>query len=54
MSALLEVDGVSAGYGGVEIIHEISVHVDAGEMVTIIGPNGAGKSTLLKAIFCAL
>lgn len=54
MSALLEVDRVSAGYGGVEIIHEISVHVDAGEMVTIIGPNGAGKSTLLKAIFGAL
>ena len=51
MTALLEVDGVSAGYGGLEIIHEVSLRVDAGEIVTIIGPNGAGKSTLLKAIF---
>jgi branched-chain amino acid transport system ATP-binding protein len=51
MTALLEVNGVSAGYGGVEIIHEVSMCVNRGEIVTIIGPNGAGKSTLLKAIF---
>ena len=51
MSALLDVAGVSAGYDGVEIVHEVSLHVEAGELVTIIGPNGAGKSTLLKAIF---
>lgn len=51
MTALLEVSGVSAGYGGVEIIHEVSMCVNRGEVVTIIGPNGAGKSTLLKAIF---
>ena len=54
MTALLEVDHVSAGYGDVEIVHEISLHVGHGEIVTIIGPNGAGKSTLLKAIFGAL
>ena len=54
MSDLLEVDAVSAGYGGVEIIHEISIRIDRGELVTIIGPNGAGKSTLLKAIFGAI
>ncbi|MEE9276897.1 MAG: ABC transporter ATP-binding protein [Dehalococcoidia bacterium] len=54
MSAILRVDGVSAGYGGMEIIHEISLHIDAGEIVTIIGPNGAGKSTLLRAIFGTL
>ncbi len=54
MTALLEVDGVSAGYGGVEIIHDISLRADPGEIITIIGPNGAGKSTLLKAIFGAL
>ncbi len=54
MTALLDVDRASAGYGGVEIVHEISMHVDAGEIVTIIGPNGAGKSTLLKAIFGTL
>lgn len=50
MSALLTVDGVSTGYGELEIVHEISISVDAGEIVTIIGPNGAGKSTLLKAV----
>ena len=54
MSDLLVVDAVSAGYGGVEIIHEISIAIDRGELVTIIGPNGAGKSTLLKAIFGAI
>lgn len=50
MSALLSVEGVSSGYGELEIVHEISMTVDAGEIVTIIGPNGAGKSTLLKAV----
>ena len=51
MSALVEVEGVSAGYGDVMIVHEVSLRLDRGELVTIIGPNGAGKSTLLKAIF---
>ena len=50
MSPLLTVEGVSTGYGELEIVHEISMTVDAGEIVTIIGPNGAGKSTLLKAV----
>lgn len=51
MSALLEVEGLSAGYGKVEIVHDISFSLEPGEVVTVIGPNGAGKSTLLKAIF---
>ena len=51
MSALLEADRVTAGYGSVMIVHEVSIRLGAGELVTIIGPNGAGKSTLLKAIF---
>ena len=50
MSALLEVSQVSAGYGDVEIVHEVSLHIEPGEIITIIGPNGAGKSTLLKTI----
>ena len=50
MSALLTVEGVSTGYGELEIVHEMSMTVAAGEIVTIIGPNGAGKSTLLKAV----
>ncbi len=48
---LLEVRGISAGYGGAEIIHDVSLRVGEAEIVTIIGPNGAGKSTLLKTIF---
>jgi len=48
---LLEVRDLEAGYGDALIVRGCSMHVEAGEIVTIIGPNGAGKSTLLKAIF---
>jgi ABC-type branched-subunit amino acid transport system ATPase component len=54
MSDLLHASGVSAGYGDVEIIHDVDLRIAAGEIVTIIGPNGAGKSTLLKALFGAI
>ena len=51
MTTLLSVAGLTAGYQpDLPIIHDISIRVDEGEMVTIIGPNGAGKSTLIKAI----
>ena len=46
----LETVGLSAGYGGDAIIHELGVEVNLGETVAVIGPNGAGKSTLLRAI----
>jgi branched-chain amino acid transport system ATP-binding protein len=48
--ALLEVDGVDAGYGELAVLHGVSLHVEAGELVAVLGPNGAGKSTLLRAI----
>ena len=48
---MLAVEGVSAGYGRLEILHKVSLEVAPGEIVGIIGPNGAGKSTLLKTIF---
>jgi branched-chain amino acid transport system ATP-binding protein len=48
--AILRVDRLSAGYAGEHIVHDIDLHVAAGEAITVIGSNGAGKSTLLKAI----
>ena len=47
---ILETRDIKAGYGGVEILHGISIGVDKGEIISIIGPNGAGKSTLMKTI----
>lgn len=50
--ALLEVENLVGGYrSDLDILHGISLEVDAGQMVSIIGPNGAGKSTILKGIF---
>ncbi len=49
--SLLSVRGVSAGYEQMEILHDVSIEVRAGEIVTLIGPNGAGKSTLMKTVF---
>jgi len=42
---------ITAGYTEVDILHDVSITVKSGEIVSIIGPNGAGKSTLLKTIF---
>ncbi len=47
---MLEVKGIRASYDGVPALHDISLHIDEGEIVGIIGSNGAGKSTILKAI----
>lgn len=47
---LLVLRDVSAGYGAIEILHGVSLHVDEGEIVAVIGPNGAGKSTTFKVI----
>ena len=41
---------LTAGYGGVDIIKDINLEVNEGEIVVIVGPNGAGKSTAMKAL----
>jgi branched-chain amino acid transport system ATP-binding protein len=48
--ALLEVNDIHTHYGGIEALKGVSLHVDAGEIVTLIGSNGAGKSTTLRSI----
>lgn len=50
MKLALEVAHVCACYGALRVLHEVSMEVGSGEIVTIIGSNGAGKSTLLKTI----
>ena len=47
---MLEISGVSAGYGSFQALFDVSLRVDAGEAVAVIGPNGAGKTTLLRTI----
>ena len=48
---VLSIDNLSGGYGEADIIHGISLEINAGEIVVVIGPNGAGKSTAMKAVF---
>ena len=50
MSRVLEVKNLEGGYGSVQILHGIDMHVDEGEFVTVIGPNGCGKSTLILSL----
>lgn len=50
MGALLELKGVTAGYGGGDILHGLDLAVEEGAITCIVGPNGSGKSTALRAI----
>ena len=48
--SVLALNNLYAGYGQTEILHDLSIHLEANEIVAIIGPNGAGKSTAMKAV----
>src|SRR6266699_752561 len=50
MAALLELQEVTAGYGGGDILHELDLKVEEGGVTCIVGPNGAGKSTVLRVV----
>jgi branched-chain amino acid transport system ATP-binding protein len=47
---MIEVSGLWAGYGGLDILRGIDLHVGEGQITCIVGPNGAGKSTVLKTM----
>ncbi len=48
---ILKTEDITVGYTEVDVLHNVHIRVNAGEIVSVIGPNGAGKSTLLKTIF---
>ena len=50
MTALLEVSGLTAGYGPIQVLHGLDFDVAEGEIVVILGANGAGKTTTMRAI----
>ncbi len=45
---ILQMNGIKKSFGDLEVLKDISMHVDAGEVVSVIGPSGSGKSTLLR------
>jgi branched-chain amino acid transport system ATP-binding protein len=48
---MLSIQNLTAGYGKLEILHQLSLDIQPNRMTTILGANGSGKSTLLKSIF---
>ncbi|MCB0124382.1 MAG: ABC transporter ATP-binding protein [Caldilineaceae bacterium] len=48
---ILTIRGLNAGYGKLQILHDLDLTVNSGQFVAVLGPNGSGKSTLLKSIF---
>jgi branched-chain amino acid transport system ATP-binding protein len=48
---MLEINGLSAGFGQVKVLHEVSIQVGPGEIVAILGSNGTGKTTFFRSLF---
>ena len=47
---MLAIQGLRSGYGKIEVLHDVDLTIERGQIVTLIGANGAGKTTLLKTI----
>jgi len=47
---MLKIEKIEVRYNGVPVIHDVSLHVNTGELISVIGANGAGKTTLLKTV----
>ena len=47
---MLRIENISAGYGDLQVLFGVSMHIDAGEVVSLVGSNGAGKTTLLRIL----
>lgn len=50
---MLQIENLNVSYGDTQVIWDLNLHVDDGEIITLLGPNGAGKTTLLRSI-CGL
>jgi branched-chain amino acid transport system ATP-binding protein len=48
--SMLAIRGLRSGYGKIEVLHDVSLDISQGQIITLIGANGAGKTTLLKTI----
>lgn len=47
---MLSIRGLVTSYGQIEVLHDVDIHINSGEIVSLVGANGAGKSTLLMTI----
>jgi branched-chain amino acid transport system ATP-binding protein len=48
--ALLEIKKINCFYGDVQVVYDVSLHINEGEVISLIGGNGAGKSTMIRTI----